>query len=282
MNHSADPYVYLSYENRDVLTGQCLLDLLGFPELNRTALIGLKHSIANQRCHLSSGFQQQEEDAFYRLPLLHSLTCPARAYFREFNSVFQLNRKIKLAGCAVIMSADSKVLLTRRTETLSLFPKNWVFPGGRLEMGESLEYCAIREAAEETGIDFEISESHFKYRGTTVAVTPLFIYESSFPCIGPPKAQHLIVFFTINLNFSSNEIGLSLQRSEVDYAVWISKEDYENINRGIDFTMPGLHYTHENAHISSHQLLGIAPNQIGEGVAEGHKHALDMIYQQNH
>jgi 8-oxo-dGTP diphosphatase len=50
-----------------------------------------------------------------------------------------------------IYSNDDKLLLTKRTEKIS-FPNAWVFPGGKLEIGETLIDCAIREIFEETGI----------------------------------------------------------------------------------------------------------------------------------
>lgn len=34
---------------------------------------------------------------------------------------------------------------------------NWSFPGGVMEIGETLEQCVIRETEEETGLDIEIT-----------------------------------------------------------------------------------------------------------------------------
>jgi 8-oxo-dGTP diphosphatase len=51
-------------------------------------------------------------------------------------------------GCVVIK--DGKVLLGER-----LFGHgagNWMIPGGHLELGESFEKCALREAEEESGL----------------------------------------------------------------------------------------------------------------------------------
>ena len=39
-----------------------------------------------------------------------------------------------------------------------MFPGAWVLPGGHIEVGESLEECAVREIKEETGINIEIFE----------------------------------------------------------------------------------------------------------------------------
>ena len=48
------------------------------------------------------------------------------------------------------------MLLTKRSQRMSVFPGAWVLPGGHIEVGESLEECAIREIKEETGIEIEI------------------------------------------------------------------------------------------------------------------------------
>ena len=53
---------------------------------------------------------------------------------------------------AAIIVSDNKVLLARRDEgeKLSGF---WEFPGGKREIGESLETCLVRELREELGIE---------------------------------------------------------------------------------------------------------------------------------
>ena len=49
-------------------------------------------------------------------------------------------------------SAGFEVLLTKRPATMRFGPGMWVFPGGRVERGESARVAAVRETAEETGI----------------------------------------------------------------------------------------------------------------------------------
>jgi mutator protein MutT len=52
---------------------------------------------------------------------------------------------------AAIIEKGGKFLITKRLEKSHL-GHCWEFPGGKLEPGESLEECAIRECQEEIGV----------------------------------------------------------------------------------------------------------------------------------
>lgn len=54
-------------------------------------------------------------------------------------------------GC--IFNEKGEVLLQRRGDT-----NKWGFPGGAIELGETPEMAAIREAKEETGLDVEVGK----------------------------------------------------------------------------------------------------------------------------
>ncbi|MBT2482868.1 NUDIX hydrolase [Streptomyces sp. ISL-94] len=56
------------------------------------------------------------------------------------------------AASAVVVDDDGRVLLQRRTDN-----GMWALPGGKMELGESLADCAIRETFEETGMTVEIT-----------------------------------------------------------------------------------------------------------------------------
>lgn len=59
----------------------------------------------------------------------------------------------------VIEDKDGKVLLTKRSRKMRVFPLAWVLPGGHIEPYETLESGVIREIYEETGIRIVMDET---------------------------------------------------------------------------------------------------------------------------
>ncbi|WP_280437772.1 NUDIX hydrolase [Nocardia carnea] len=53
-------------------------------------------------------------------------------------------------GSALVIDDRGAVLMQRRSDS-----GNWSFPGGTMEIGETLEQCVIRETKEETGLDVD-------------------------------------------------------------------------------------------------------------------------------
>ncbi|MCH7323742.1 NUDIX domain-containing protein [Solibacillus sp. MA9] len=56
---------------------------------------------------------------------------------------------------AVVIVENDKVALIRREKAGRVY---YVFPGGKQEIGETIEQCAKREAFEELGVEVEIGE----------------------------------------------------------------------------------------------------------------------------
>lgn len=56
-----------------------------------------------------------------------------------------------------IIKKEGKILIAQRTKKDAAFGK-WEFPGGKLEVGETLEECLKRELHEELGIHAVIGE----------------------------------------------------------------------------------------------------------------------------
>ncbi|HUL62339.1 MAG TPA: NUDIX domain-containing protein [Methanocella sp.] len=58
-----------------------------------------------------------------------------------------------IVGCgAVVAGKDGKLLMVR--QEVGYWAGKWIFPGGKLEVGETLEAAARREVLEETGCSF--------------------------------------------------------------------------------------------------------------------------------
>ena len=53
-------------------------------------------------------------------------------------------------GASVAIVRDGKVLLIKRA--YAPYQHLWTLPGGRIEPGETIEQCAVREIAEEVGL----------------------------------------------------------------------------------------------------------------------------------
>lgn len=63
---------------------------------------------------------------------------------------FKSGQKIPRIGVGVCVMQEGRVLLGKRKGAHGA--GEWSFPGGHLEFGESIEACAERELAEETGL----------------------------------------------------------------------------------------------------------------------------------
>jgi len=53
---------------------------------------------------------------------------------------------------AVVVDAEDRIALVHRKDN-----GLWALPGGGMELGESIEDCAVREVKEETGLDVKIT-----------------------------------------------------------------------------------------------------------------------------
>lgn len=73
-----------------------------------------------------------------------------RDYYRDPNAP-QANSLVP-GGSALVVDDQGAILMQRRSDS-----GNWSFPGGVMEIGETLEQCVIRETKEETGLDIEIT-----------------------------------------------------------------------------------------------------------------------------
>ncbi len=61
-----------------------------------------------------------------------------------------------LVGVGVVLVEDGRILLVERGHEPS--KGLWAVPGGKVDLGETLRDAAVREVAEETGLEVEIGE----------------------------------------------------------------------------------------------------------------------------
>jgi 8-oxo-dGTP pyrophosphatase MutT (NUDIX family) len=73
---------------------------------------------------------------------------PRRDYYDDPNAP-RANSLVPAAS-AVVVNGQGQVLLHRRRDN-----ELWALPGGKMEIGESLAGCAVREVREETGLEVQ-------------------------------------------------------------------------------------------------------------------------------
>jgi 8-oxo-dGTP diphosphatase len=92
---------------------------------------------------------------------------PPRLVCQACQFIFFLDPKV---ATGAIFFLDGGIVLVRR----AIEPRygKWVFPGGYVDRGESLEAAAIREVKEESGLDVRLTRliGAYSYPGSTVIV----------------------------------------------------------------------------------------------------------------
>ena len=107
---------------------------------------------------------------------------------QEQRPVLKLRPKVPhYTVTAAVLQRDGKVLLAKRPSK-GLLGGMWEFPGGKVEQGETLEVCLVREIREETGAEIRVGEAFGIYQH---AYTHFSITLHAFFCeliAGEPRA----------------------------------------------------------------------------------------------
>jgi A/G-specific adenine glycosylase len=94
------------------------------------------------------------------------LICPWQAHCEAYNLNKQLEIPMtesraalphKAIGVAVIWNDEGQILIDRRPQE-GLLGGLWEFPGGKVEPGETIEECIVREIREELGIEIAVGD----------------------------------------------------------------------------------------------------------------------------
>ncbi len=131
----------------------------------------------------------------------------------------------------------SVVIINEKQEILLVLHKKpscsyWVLPGGRLEYGETLTQCAIREIKEETNLEIMVER---------------FIFLSE--AIAPNKSRHIVNFYV-----KARVIGGTMQLGDDPV---LEAVDYVSIHELDKITLfPPVH----------HAILRAASNKLIEGI----------------
>ena len=118
---------------------------------------------------------------------------------------------IMTSAGTIIINNEGKILLQQRTDNLK-----WGFPGGSLELGESFEEAAIREAKEEVGL--------------TLKSLKFFNVYSGEKCYNKYPNGHEIYNASAIFICSNYEGELVLDPEETKSAVFFSKDEFPRIS----------------------------------------------------
>ncbi|KAM4663707.1 nucleoside diphosphate-linked moiety X motif 17 [Discoglossus pictus] len=129
-------------------------------------------------------------------------------------------RGVDVGVAVLVQSVNKRVLLTRRSRSLNIFPNVWVPPGGHVEPGEQLLQAGLRELQEETGIQLQEG---------SVSWSMLGLWESVFPpmlCRGLPRRHHIVTFLLVQSGETHQELQDRLRpdEREVSACAWLDPE----------------------------------------------------------
>lgn len=109
-----------------------------------------------------------------------------------------MKEKMRPTAVDVAIIHQEKILLVKREN--APYKGKWVLPGGFVEIDETVEKAAVREAKEETGLDVEI-------------LSILGVYSD-------PKRDERHTVSIAFIAYPKNEIKVKAQKGEIKEAKW--------------------------------------------------------------
>jgi len=120
--------------------------------------------------------------------------------------------EIIVAVGAVIVNEAGRVLLVKHVpERNGFWQGKWICPGGKLELGESMEQGVAREIMEETNLQIRL-------------ITPLTPFERIVKSDGKTTLHVIYIDFLAQLVSGEFRPG-----SDVGEGIWVSREDLPKI-----------------------------------------------------
>lgn len=256
-------------DNQSTLTLDLLVAAHSAPSANSPAIVLAVSGDDNLNSDLPDKYTVNR-----LLPFEHATDCPCRrAVSLNLQSPPSAATKpIKVASVVIPYHAPSgRHLITRRTETLSVFPRAWVFPGGVVDEHESPINAGIRELHEECNLVV-----------TEADLQPLCIWESAYPTEDMkaeyPRAHHCIVYYVASINDGNEKPpATDCNAAEVDCALWLSAEQLQMLSKQGSESTEQWPTTDCDKHITASEVCGSYPNRHGSGVGKGHLFAIRTL-----
>lgn len=146
---------------------------------------------------------------------------------------------------AIGLLKNGTVLMTRRASNAEWAPDMWHFPGGKVESDEAVQDAAVREIAEEIGVQINANSLRFlgaaRYRDDKRDMDIFFFATSEWTGAienrEPEKCQAIEWFNLDNLpNSMPEHVGIIMQNMnephfievENDHVVYVGKEQHES------------------------------------------------------
>jgi ADP-ribose pyrophosphatase len=119
---------------------------------------------------------------------------------------------VMVAVGAVIEDGEGRILLVKHVEERGGFWKGkWICPGGKLELGETIEEGIVREVREETNLEIKLR-------------VPLIPFDR---VVKEGKETKLHVIY---IDYLAEVVGGELKpASDVGQAIWVPKEEVPSI-----------------------------------------------------
>ena len=121
-----------------------------------------------------------------------------------------MKKTVRVVG-AIILSEADEVLCALRSPEMSL-PNYWEFPGGKIEVGESIQEAVIREIKEETGLTI--------FHPRLVGVKQFYDHNH----------ERYLVFFYIADKFTG-----TVKASDEGTLTWMTKDELEQHKLAYNF-----------------------------------------------
>lgn len=126
--------------------------------------------------------------------------------------------KIPRVIASVILKKENKILLIK--EVLEDKKEHWIFPGGGVDFGETLEEAAKREIKEEIDSDVEIKE----FLGFKEIIRPQFDYHTIIFFFVAKPLNHDIAKLERTLDAKYFTVSEAKNLNLVDSAKWAIEE----------------------------------------------------------